>query len=76
MTTCQQGFILPLLQWLFISIDLPTKGRRVKLRETNQCEVDAHKFIKNALQENAVLTQQRGDFHFLYLPYLQSIVII
>lgn len=52
MTTCQQKFILPLLQWFFISINLPTKRQLVKLRQPNQREVDACTFIKTALDEN------------------------
>lgn len=75
MSTCHQGFILPLLQWLFISINLPRKRHLVKLRQTNQCKVDAHKFIKTVLNEN-VLIQHQGSFHFFYLMRLQSIVIV
>lgn len=76
MTTCHQGFILPLLQWLSISNNLPTKRHSVKLRQANQYEVDAYKFIKAVLNEIVLLIQQQGGFHFLYLMHLQSIVII
>lgn len=75
MTTSHQGFILPLLQRLPISINLPTKRHSVKLRQTNQYEVDAYNFIKTVLNKNVLLIQWQGDFHFLYLIYL-SIVII
>lgn len=67
MTTCRQKFILALLQWVFISINLPTKRWLVKLRQPNRCEVDACKFIKTALDENVGRIQEQGGFHFLCL---------
>lgn len=70
------GFIPPLLQWLSISTDLPTQSHSAKLRQTNQYEVDADKFIKAGLNEDVLLIQHQGGFHFLYLMYLQSTVII
>lgn len=43
---------------LFISISLSTKRHSVKLRQTNQYEIDAYKFIKIVLNENVLLIQQ------------------
>lgn len=67
MTTCRQKFILALLQRVFISINLPTERWLVKLRQPNQREVAACKFIKTALDENVGRIQEQGGFHFLCL---------
>lgn len=70
------GFIPPLLQSISISSDLPTQSHSQELRQTNQYEVDAAKFIKTVLNENVLLIQHQGGFHFLCLMYLKSTVII
>lgn len=59
-----------------ISTDLPTQSHSQELRQTNQYEVDAAKFIKTVLNENVLLIQHQGGFHFLCLMYLKSTVII
>lgn len=71
MLTCK---IPPLLQ--SISTDLPMQSHSQKLRQTNQYEVDADKFINTVLNGNVLLIQHQGSFHFLCLVYLKSTVII